>query len=74
MNNHIYKFDNKLWAQKDLSSIDVKATGDLGEIQMLIWCKKLEELGIENAMRVRFVDDITLLPKVLEPGVELKDG
>ena len=74
MNNHIYKFDNKLWAEKDVGSISVKVTGDLGEIQMLKRCKKLEELGIENAMKVRFVDDITLLPKVLEPGVELKDG
>ena len=33
-----------------------------------------EERGIENDLKVRFVDDISLLTKVLEPGVKIKDA
>ena len=74
MNNHIYKFDDKIHVQQNEGSIGVTFTGIASEIKMLRWCdklkKKLEELNIVNHLQTRLVDDITLIPEVISPGMK----
>ena len=45
---------------------------------MIIWCvelsTRLEKIGIENKMMPRFVDDITLCPKIIPPGCKYRNG
>ena len=77
MNNHIYVFDGKVFLQENEGSIGIRLTGILAEIVMIFWCKKLSEklenIGIKNDLLPRFVDDITMLPTVVPPGVRFED-
>ena len=61
------------YIQTDEGSIGLKITGVLAEIKMLIWCElleiKLKDLEVHNDLNERFVDDITLVPTVTEPGL-----
>ena len=72
MNNHVYKFADKLRVQENEGGIGVTLTGILSELKMLLWGikfkDKLNYLKIKNDVYDRFVDDITLLPTVLPPG------
>ena len=78
MNNHIYIFDNQMRIQEGNGSIGVRATGQIGEIQMSRWDKKfsipLKKLTIESDLQVRFVDDETVVLPVVDVGIEYKDG
>ena len=55
----------------------VKFTGIAGEIYMLLWClkfsRKLKDVNIVNRMLHRMVDDITILPSVIDPGVRFEN-
>ena len=78
MNNHIYVFDGNVYLQEKEGSIGIRLTGLLAEIIMIIWCKKfsnkLKEIGISNDLLSRYVDDMTVLPTVIPPGVRLEEG
>ena len=45
---------------------------------MILWCEDLSERLVKaeilNDLMPRFVDDITLLPEVIDPGMKLVDG
>ena len=45
---------------------------------MILWCielsRRLENTGIKNEMMPRFVDDITLCPKIIPPGWKYNKG
>ena len=45
---------------------------------MLKWCQKLKvklhELDIVNHLQTRLVDDITLIPEVIKPGMKFENG
>ena len=47
------------------------------EIKMLKWCLKLKEklkkMNIVNHLQARLVDDITLIPEVIKPGMKVVD-
>ena len=77
MNNHVYEFADKIHVQQNEGSIGVMFTGIAAEIKMLKWCKefkrKLEDLNIKNNIQPRLVDDITLLPEVIKPGMRLEE-
>ena len=77
MDNHVYKFDNKFYIQSNEGSIGVMFTGVASEIKMLKWCLKLKEklkkLNIVNHLQARLVDDITLIPEVIPPGMKIKN-
>ena len=77
MNNHIYVFDGKVLLQEDEGSIGMRLTGILAEIVMIFWCKKLaeklENLGVKNELLPRYVDDITMLPTVIQPGMRFEN-
>ena len=77
MDNHMYKFSNDIRVQDNSGSIGVEFTGVAAEIHMLKWCQKfcqkMQELGIKNSLHARLVDDITLMPKIIEPGVRLEN-
>ena len=71
-------FNKQLYIQNDSGSIGVKATGLFGEVRMTKWCLKfvtlLKKLKIQNDILKRFVDDVSLLPTVIDPGMEFVDG
>ena len=77
MNNHVYKFKDKIILQKDEGGMGVELTGVLADLKMLIWGltfkEKLVHMNIENDLDDRYVDDITLLPTVLPPGLKFED-
>ena len=76
MNNHIYEFGGNIHVQEGNGSIGVEFTGIAGEIYMLIWCAKFKEklsnLNIVNQFQHRMVDDITILPSVILPGIRFE--
>ena len=78
MNNHIYKFDDKYYVQKNEGSIGVTFTGVAAEIKMLRWClklkQKLQQLNIKNHLQTRLVDDITMIPEIIKPGMKYENG
>merc|ERR1711954_300729 len=78
MNNHIYVFDGNVYLQENEGSIGIRLTGLLAEIIMIIWCKKfssqMEEIGVQNDLLSRFVDDLTVLPTVIPPGFRFENG
>ena len=49
-----------------------KFTGVAAKIYMLLWCvklsKRLKDINLVNKMLNRMVDDITMMPKIIEPG------
>ena len=77
MNNHIYEFGGNVHVQEGNGSIGVQFTGIAGEIYMLLWCSKLKDklskLNIVNKFQHRMVDDITILPNVIQPGTRFED-
>ena len=78
MNNHVFAFDNKVYVQINEGSTGVRLTGIMSEIVMILWCcelaRRLENVGVENSMMPRFVDDITLVPSVVPPGWKINSA
>ena len=78
MNNHIYKFNNEIRVQIDEGSIGMTYVGIVAEIKVIKWNlklkEKLETLKIANEIHSTFVDDITLAPEIIKPGMKLEDG
>ena len=77
MNNHLYKFNNETRLQTEGGSIGVDLTGELAEMQMLIWGntlkQRLESMSVKNDFQQRLVDDITLVPTVIPKGWKVLD-
>ena len=73
MSNHVFMFDGEVYVQTNEGSTGLKLTGVLAELKMILWCIELSEkmvkTGVKNELLPRFVDDITMLPSVIKPGI-----
>ena len=78
MNNHVYKFNNKLRIQSRGGPIGLGLTGEIADCFMIKWDKqflqKCENIGITVTMYSRFKDDIFISALDLEKGTKLVDG
>ena len=73
MKNHVYTFNNEIKKQIKGGPIALKLTGVLAQI-FVIWrdwefACKLKDIGIEQRMNQRYVDDINIATKATVPGV-----
>ena len=77
MNNNLYEFNDEVFLQEDEGGIGVEYTGIISEIAMLKWNKNLKEklkrLKFTNELQERLIDDITVLPTLVEPGTEFEN-
>ena len=75
MDNHVYRFGDDIRVQTDKGSIGVEFTGVAAEIKMLKWClilkETLDKYNIKNDIQSRLVNDITLLPSAVRPGMRI---
>ena len=73
MKNHVYMFNNEIKKQMKGGPIGLKLTGVLAQIFMIWWdrefARKLKEVGIEQRMNQRYVDDINIAAKATVPGL-----
>ena len=78
MENHIYKFGNKVRMQKKGGPIGLALTGEVADCYMLNWDRKylerLESLGIKTLLYSRLKDDILISTRSLEKGAKYVDG
>ena len=76
--NHVYTFSGKLRLQKGYGSTGDKLTGVVAQYVMIWWERtlkiKLDEAMIRNDLLERFVDDINIICKSIEPGMEYREG
>ena len=77
MDNHVYKFANKLYKQKSGGPIGLALTGDIADCYLIQWDKKfirkLKYLNINLIFYKRFKDDITIITEDLEHGSRFED-
>ena len=78
LENHVYKFGNKVRKQGAGGPIGLSLTGEIAELYMIYWdrefLEKLKSVGIIPALYERFKDDLTILVKSLEAGTKWQDG
>ena len=72
MENHIYKFENKVRIQRKGGPIGLALTGEVADCYMLNWDKqfldRLKTLGIETLLYSRLKDDILIATESLDKG------
>ena len=72
--NHVYKFGNELYKQKEGGSIGDRWTGSAAELVMQDWAEGYEDIltksGIEVELLAGYVDDGRQVTTVLKPGME----
>ena len=73
LSNHYYTFDNQIYKQSKGGSIGSELTGEVSRVYMLRWdrklMKKLEKLGWEVVLYKRYVDDILIAVRGVQPGI-----
>ena len=73
LSNHYYSFNNKVYKQSKGGSIGSELTGEVSRVYMLRWdrkfLKKLDKLGWEVTLYKRYVDDILIAVRGVQPGV-----
>ena len=73
LSNHYYTFDNQIYKQSNGGSIGSELTGEVSRVYMLRWdrklMKKLDKLGWEVILYKRYVDDILVAVRGVQPGV-----
>ena len=73
LSNHYYSFNNKVYKQSKGGSIGSELTGEVSRVYMLRWdrkfLKKLDKLGWEVTLYKRYVDDISIAVRGVQPGV-----
>ena len=74
LNNHIFRFGNKLYRQSNGGAIGVGIAGDGANFFMVWWDRelkeKLQEEGVKLKMYSRYVDDINIVCEVIDRKVE----
>ena len=78
MNNHVYKFADKLKVQEGNGSMGDEVIGVIAQFVMLWWERKfrakLEELNLKNKLLERYIDDINTVFEETQPGIVYEDG
>ena len=78
MENHVYRFHNKLRIQKTGGPIGLALTGEVADCYILNWDKKfltkLETLGMVPLVYTRLKDDILIAIEALEKGTKYVEG
>ena len=78
MKNHVYTFNNEIKKQIKGGPIGLKLAGVLAQIFMIWWdqefARKLKDVGIEQRMNQRYVDDINIAAKATVPGLRYVEG
>ena len=78
MENHVYRFHNKIRIQKTGGPIGLALTGEVADCYMLNWDKKflnkLKTLGMVPLVYSRFKDDILIAIEALEKGTKYVEG
>ena len=78
MENHVYRFHNKLRIQKTGGPIGLALTGEVADCYILNWDKKfltkLETLGMVPLVYSRLKDDILIAIEALEKGTKYVEG
>ena len=73
MQNHIYTFDDEIKLQSRGGPIGLQLTGVLAQLFMVWWDRQLErrmgELGLEQRMYKRYVDDVNVIMTETTPGL-----
>ena len=77
MENHIYRFNNKIRIQKCGGPIGLALTGEVADCYMLNWDQKfldkLQVLGLNPLVYSRLKDDILIAIEAIEKGTKLVD-
>ena len=77
MDNHAYKFDNKVRIQSKGGPIGLKLTGEIADCVMIDWDKKLlaklKSYNLIPDVYTRYKDDIEVAMESLEKGSILDD-
>ena len=82
MKNHIYRFNEKIYLQKEGGPIGLQLTGAIARIFMLWWDREVKE-RINNAMAdidfqlhmyMRYVDDCNIICTALPTSSRLENG
>ena len=78
MENHVYRFNNKIHVQKTGGPIGLALTGEVADCYMLNWDKKflekLKTFGLKPLVYSRLKDDILLAIEAFEKGTKLIDN
>ena len=78
LENHVYRFHNKLRIQKTGGPIGLALTGEVADCYMLKWdvkfLDKLKTFGILPLVYSRLKDDILIALEALEKGTIFKEG
>lgn len=78
MENHVYRFQNKIRMQSSGGPIGLALTGEVADCYMLRWDErfkdKLKMLGIKLLLYSRLKDDILIATECLEKGTKFSQG
>lgn len=78
MRNHTYRFDGKMYKQRDGGPIGDELSQAVARLVMLWWDKKYiekcERCGVELLLFKRYVDDVNQVVIPPEPGVSYEEG
>ena len=77
LQNHIFRFNSKLYRQLEGGAIGVALAGEIANLFMVWWDRQLKQKivddGISLKMYSRYVDDIDIATKGINPGSEEND-
>ena len=72
MTNHYFTIDKRIFRQKDGSPIGLDMSVEVASLYMSLWDKsfrdKLRKLGIKVDVYTRYVDDILVVARAINPG------
>ena len=70
LKNHIFRFNNKIYKQTKGGAIGVGVAGDVANVFMIWWDRKLKSMLRQNNIEVqlysRYVDDIDIVAKEIQ--------
>ena len=74
LKNHIFRFNNKIYKQTKGGAIGVGVAGDVANVFMIWWDRKLNQMlkqsDIEVQLNSRYVDDIVIVAKTVKATQE----
>ena len=78
MENHVYEFDGEIRQQRSGGAIGLELTGNLAQVFMIWWDRELKfrltNFTMLAALYKRYVDDINLALRALQPGTRYLNG
>ena len=84
MKNHLYRFNNNVYLQREGGPIGLELTGAIARVYMLWWdgqlLAKMKELMLKAKQEwniylyMRYVDDANFVTEGIQPGIRYKGG